>query len=205
MELARIAEKARGRFLIWYDLFYTLRGGREKRYEMVSRRPVAAPEDLSDAAPDGVVMIVFSRDRSRILLNREFRPAVNKVVYNFPAGLLRTGEAPEDAAARELREETGLALDAGATLYGRSYGSVGLSCESSLVLTGTADDTAPLGGEDNPAEEIAPVWLRRGEARAILNGGDITARVQMVLAAWAENAFTPQMPAPAPAAQSSAR
>ena len=203
MELSRITEKAKGRFLIWYDLVYTLRGGREKRYEMVSRKPVAAPADLSDAAPDGVVMIVFSRDKSRILLNREFRPAVNKVVYNFPAGLLLPGEAPEAAAARELWEETGLALDEAAAVYGRSYGSIGLSCESSLVIQGTADDAVPFGGEDNPAEEIAPVWVSRADARAILNGGDITARVQMVLAAWAENAFTPQMPAPAPEAQSS--
>ena len=31
MELSRITEKAKGRFLIWYDLVYTLRGGREKR------------------------------------------------------------------------------------------------------------------------------------------------------------------------------
>ncbi len=190
MELKSIVRRAKGRFLAWYDLGYEMGDGRCKLYEMVSRRPVETGADLAEAAPDGVVMVVFSPDRQRLLLNREFRPAVNKIVYNFPAGLLAPGESPEAAAARELREETGLALLRVERVFGRSYGSVGLSCESSLVLVCTADDAQPFCGECNPAEEIAPVWVRREDAAAILDGGSVTARVQMTLAAWATPLFT---------------
>ena len=44
----------------------------------------------------------------KILLSRVFRLAVNKWVYNFPAGLIDEGETVERAAIRELQEETGL-------------------------------------------------------------------------------------------------
>jgi ADP-ribose pyrophosphatase len=47
--------------------------------------------------PDGLVPLV-----------RQFRPAVGGHTWELPAGLLDAGEAPEDAARRELLEETGL-------------------------------------------------------------------------------------------------
>ena len=81
---------------------------------------------------------------------------------------------PEAAAARELREETGLALLRVERVFGRSYGSVGLSCESSLVLVCTADDAQPFCGECNPAEEIAPVWVRRVFCYAAADGGNFS-------------------------------
>ena len=42
-----------------------------------------------------------------VILIRQFRPAVNNYVIEFPAGLNDKGEELEEAARRELREETG--------------------------------------------------------------------------------------------------
>ena len=39
-------------------------------------------------------------DDEHILLNREFRMAVDDYVYNFPAGLVDAGETPELTSAR---------------------------------------------------------------------------------------------------------
>ncbi len=54
----------------------------------------------------GAVMMVYSTDRSQLLLLRQ--PPGHG--WGLPAGLLDRGERPETAAVRELREETGIDL-----------------------------------------------------------------------------------------------
>ena len=40
-------------------------------------------------------------------MQRQFRAPLDKVCIEIPAGLIDKGETPEEAAVRELREETG--------------------------------------------------------------------------------------------------
>ena len=42
-----------------------------------------------------------------IILQKQFRPPVCKVTIEVPAGLVDAGESAEEAAIRELKEETG--------------------------------------------------------------------------------------------------
>jgi ADP-ribose pyrophosphatase len=42
-----------------------------------------------------------------VLLQKQFRPPLDKVVIEVPAGLVDAGETAEQAAIRELKEETG--------------------------------------------------------------------------------------------------
>lgn len=44
-----------------------------------------------------------------IVLVRQYRPAAGKYIWNLPMGFMEDCETPEDTAARELKEETGLA------------------------------------------------------------------------------------------------
>ena len=46
-------------------------------------------------------------DDKEVLLIRQFRPPVNGYVIEFPAGLNDKGDTLEEAAKRELLEETG--------------------------------------------------------------------------------------------------
>jgi ADP-ribose pyrophosphatase len=55
----------------------------------------------------GIVAIVPVTDDNNVLLIRQFRPPVNGYVVEFPAGLNDKGETLEEAARRELIEETG--------------------------------------------------------------------------------------------------
>lgn len=55
----------------------------------------------------GAVGIVVTTDDGQILLVRQFRLPVGKVIWEIPAGTLEPNESPETCAIRELQEETG--------------------------------------------------------------------------------------------------
>jgi 8-oxo-dGTP pyrophosphatase MutT (NUDIX family) len=57
--------------------------------------------------PDTVIVVAVEDDE--IVVVRQARPGANGRTLELPAGCLEHGETPEQAAARELEEECGLA------------------------------------------------------------------------------------------------
>jgi len=53
------------------------------------------------------VNVIALTDDDRVVLLRQYRPGVDRVCLEIPGGMIDPGEAPIDAAARELAEETG--------------------------------------------------------------------------------------------------
>ncbi|KAI4235705.1 MAG: hypothetical protein L6R40_006394 [Gallowayella cf. fulva] len=62
-----------------------------------------------DSAIDGVGIVAILEKPSgpELLLQKQFRPPVDKAVIEIPAGLVDAGESAAESAVRELREETG--------------------------------------------------------------------------------------------------
>ncbi len=56
--------------------------------------------------PGGAVVIAID-DAGKYCLIKQFRHAADGWIWEFPAGILEINEAPESAAQRELKEETG--------------------------------------------------------------------------------------------------
>lgn len=86
----------KGRFLQFVKATYVDRKGMTREWEFIER-----------VACNGIVAIVPVTDKNEILLIRQFRPPVNRHVIEFPAGLNDKGDTIEEAARRELLEETG--------------------------------------------------------------------------------------------------
>lgn len=58
--------------------------------------------------PPNAVAIVPIDDDGRIHLVRQYRPAIQRAIYEIPAGIIDHGERPVTTARRECEEEIGL-------------------------------------------------------------------------------------------------
>lgn len=183
MTFESVEEKLPGHFINRYDLTYRTVDGIEKVYEMISRDPdIDSFEKLQNHAVDAVVMIMTDESGERILINREFRMSVGLWVYNFPAGIIDPGETPEQAAERELREETGLKLVRIDDVLKPSFSAVGFSNEKNIVITGCASGT--FAPSSSTLEEIHAGWFTKDEVRKLLREEYFAGRTQSYCYAW---------------------
>ena len=185
MRFQGIKKGEEGRFITRYDLQYKTEDGQDKNYEIISRRKdITTFEELHGDKPDAVVLILTSPDGEKILLNKEFRMAAGMWGYNFPAGLIDPGEDAKTAAARELREETGLELISIEDVIGLSYSAVGFSNEMNVCVVGKCD--GEIRQSDSSFEEIEAAWYTREEVRELLKTERFAARTQAYCYLWSK-------------------
>ena len=76
--------------------------------------------------------------RNKIVAIHQYRHSIEKWAWEFPAGVIDIGESPEDAACRELKEETGYVASSLVSL-GRYYVSQGTSSAMCSVYFARCD------------------------------------------------------------------
>ncbi|KAI1662895.1 putative ADP-ribose pyrophosphatase [Daldinia decipiens] len=91
----------------WINLVkitYEDENGQVRTWEAMKR-----PGRPSTSAVDAVQMIavIHHKEGPKVLLEKQFRAPAGKIVIEFPAGLVDEDETVEQAALRELKEETG--------------------------------------------------------------------------------------------------
>lgn len=101
---------------------------------------------------------VLAAKEGKVLFVRQYRPAVGTETLEIPAGLIEEGERPEEAAARELAEETG--LGGRFTQLSQFYLSPGFSNEK-LHLFQVNKLHQAFGVPDND-EDLQLEWLEPG-------------------------------------------
>ncbi len=108
---------------------------------------------------------VLPVEEGRVLLVRQYRPSVGGWTLEAPAGTLRPGEDPEEAAARELEEEAG-ARPGRLVKVGEGYVSPGYSTEyMHLYLAYDLEWTGPRPEEHEVIEGVVWVGLREALER----------------------------------------
>src|SRR5579863_314394 len=130
-----------------------------KWFEVVARQTAdpANPHYLINCT-DFVVIIALNPQKE-ILLVRQFRPAYSGLSLEFPSGHIEEGETPEDAARRELLEETGHAagkLELLTTL------APGIGRFTNRMWCYFAPDARPVNDPDFKIEDGVELVIYRG-------------------------------------------
>lgn len=174
MQLLKLEKVHDGKYLKNYELTYLNKEGKEKKFEMVSRKEITSKEQLG-ARPSGVSIVAYQDDK--IMLLREFRMSINKSVYNLCAGMLEKGETLEQCIERELYEETGLRVKKVLKILPPSFAAVGFS--DTTTYFAFVETEGEIADNTSANEKIVPCFFTKDEVAKLLETEEFSSRSQM--------------------------
>lgn len=136
----------------------TLENGRTTTIEAVRHR--------------GSVVMIAQPTPDTMILIRQFRPVINRWIWELPAGSLDVGELPETAAVRECEEEIALSPRR-VTHVGSWYPTPGF-CDEIMHFYRCEDLVTPAGPvELDDDEQIEPATFSVDDVRAMIADGRV--------------------------------
>jgi ADP-ribose pyrophosphatase len=176
--------------LKWLNLFnvsYIDKNGNRKIWQVASRvkKPKCVTNDF--AKPDAVVMVPFHKSKKKMVITKEYRVPLSDYEYGFPAGLIDEGETVQQAARRELKEETGLDLTRIIRISPCIYSSAGMTDES-VSMVYIECDGDPSNHRNEESENIEVLFVSPEEALRLCNDSSLKfdAKAWIVLINFAE-------------------
>ncbi len=171
-----IKKLAGTKYLNLYEFMRENRNGKIAPYYVASRtgevEKLKACSDLYRIDAVEIYGIVPGRTHAedRIVLVRQFRPPIDNYIYELPAGLIDGDESLEEAACREIYEETGLSIELVEPEEGYDrplFAGIGMCDESIATVYGyCSGDPTNIHQEDS--EDIEVVLADRAECARIL-------------------------------------
>lgn len=175
MQLLKLEKVRDGKYLKNYELTYLNKAGREKKYEIVSRKELSSPSELGQKS-SGVSIVATMDDK--LLLLHEFRMGINRKIYNLCAGMLEEGETIEECIKRELYEETGLSLLRIKHILNPSYSAVAISdVKTQIAFVETCGTLSSDHSSEN--EMIEAAFYTPKEVKTLLETEEFSSRAQM--------------------------
>lgn len=171
--IRKVTQETKYKFLNFFTFDVTHKSGRDSKYFVASR---AKSQDQLKAVThentaDGVIIYsVYGEKRDKVVLIRQYRYPIDGYIYEFPAGLVEEGEDFKEAGIRELKEETGLELQAidVPDMYSKPFfTTIGMTDESCGTVYGYASGEPNIDGQED-SEEIQIVLADKDEVRRIL-------------------------------------
>lgn len=181
MEFVNFEKVKDGKYLKNYVITYLNKSGREKKYEIVSRRELKGIEDVG-GKPSGVSIVAVCQ--GKLLLLHEFRMGVNRTIYNLCAGMIEPGETIEQCIARELYEETGLKVKQIKKILPPSFAAVAISDTTTYIAFVEAEGNLEDHSSEN--EQIEAAFYSKEEVKHLIETEPFSSRAQMAAYFFAE-------------------
>jgi 8-oxo-dGTP pyrophosphatase MutT (NUDIX family) len=157
-----------------YDIF------RVQRHRYRLEPPGAERDFVVLDANDWINVMALTADRQVVLI-RQFRHGIRDVTWEVPGGIIETGEPPEEAALRELREETGYGGDS-ARLLGAMWPNPAM--QNNRLFTYLVEGARRVGEpQPDPFERIVVQPRPLADIPAMIGSGTI--RHSLVVASFA--------------------
>lgn len=174
------------RFLNFYHMDALTDSGNTFDYYFVSRNKPDAIKAITGAEKaEGIVIYpILKDDPEKIVLIKQFRYPLNDYLYELPAGLVDKDETIEDAAIREMKEETGFTFlpftDGNASYRKPFYMGAGYTDEASSAVFGFVENlTGSQELEDT--ETISVLICDKTEVKRILKEEKVSLRAGYLL------------------------
>lgn len=140
-----------------------------KRSEAV-KLPNGRTINISYIKHPGAVIIAPFVSKDKIVIMRQFRPALKKYIYELPAGTLDPNESLMTCARRELIEETGLRAKKMIKL-GQIYPVPGYSTE--IIYVFKAEGLTQGVAEPEEYEVIENIIMTRAQIKKLFTSGKL--------------------------------
>jgi len=130
----------------------------------------------SIAVPDYVAILARTPENEFPIV-QQYRPAIERLTWELPAGLVEPGEAPLATAKRELLEETGLTAGSARHL-GSYYSDTGRLENKQHGYFIEASDREP---NFMPEENISIRFVSLDEIKSMVKNGEFTHLLHIAL------------------------
>jgi ADP-ribose pyrophosphatase len=144
-----------------------------QKYTFISKRvkvPNGVITQLDYIDHPGAVLIVPFVKANQVILLKQYRPAIEQTIYEFPAGTIDPGERPLVCAKRELIEETGC--------RGKRFKKIGKilpvpGYSNEIITCYRADDLVEAQADGDADEVIEVCVFSRKEVGQLFKSGKI--------------------------------
>lgn len=181
-KLLNIEKLTDNRFLNLFEgQFHNTKTNKDFKYFIASRRhsDELACKTRNHKKCDAV-MVVPMLENSDLIVIKQYRPAINDYIYEFPAGLVDENESIEDAMKRELFEETGLNIVDYTRIVKPSYTSAGMSDENlSIYLCDVEGEISTEYKEEN--EDIEVVVVKMADAKKFIEENNVAIKASLAM------------------------
>ena len=126
--------------------------------------------------PDFPVVVAVTPEH-RVIMVRQYRHGVEKVLLELPAGCIEAGEDPKDGAARELLEETGYKAGSLEFLFKIAPNASNCTSYAQCYLARNVFPAAPQNLDETEALEV--VELEGEEVKRLLREGGVEQAVHV--------------------------